>query len=164
MTAALATGAGRFARAQVRYRGRLGVEVGVLVAVDHLRRAGVLSPAEESLYLDIDDWFTAHLPNPSFYDDGNSVGAVTWFKVPVPQPMADRVDALLQLLTAHGVDWDIVSSDAPGEQIYEDDFQVGIIPAERNEQTPMPEGVVLGPTSAGSKRQFSTNGIGNTPA
>lgn len=77
----------RFVRVQAAYRGRLGVEVGVFVAVDHLRRAGRLTPDEEALYLDIDDWFTEHLPNPDFYADGNSIGAVTWFKSPVPPQM-----------------------------------------------------------------------------
>ena len=74
-------------RVQAGYRGRLGVEVGVFVAVDHLRRAGRLTIEQEALYLDIDDWFNEHLANPGFYADGNSVGAVTWFRHPVPEQM-----------------------------------------------------------------------------
>lgn len=142
-------------RVQARYRGRLGVEVGIFVAVDHLRRAGLLSASEEAQYFDIDDWFHAHLPNPSFYDDGNSVGAVTWFTSPVPPEMSERIDVLMSILTAHGVDHDVVHSDDPGERIYEDGYQVGIIPRERDEPTAMPDGLVLGPTSAGSKRGFA---------
>lgn len=76
-----------YVRVQAGYRGRLGVEVGVFVAVDHLRRAGRLTIEQEALYLDIDDWFNEHLPNPGFYADGNSVGAVTWFRHPVPEHM-----------------------------------------------------------------------------
>lgn len=147
----------KYIRVQARYRGRLGVEVGVFVAVDHLRRAGVLSAAEESQYFDVDDWFQVHLPNPPFYDDGNSVGAVTWFKSPVPLEMAERIGTLMSILTAHGVEHDVLSAEDPGEQIYEDDFQVGVVPRERHEPTAMPEGLVLGATSAGSKREFAQN-------
>jgi hypothetical protein len=144
-----------YVRVQARYYGRLGVEVGIFVAVDHLRRAGVLSPAEESQYLDIDDWFNDNLPNPPFYDDGNSMGAVTWFKTPIPTDMAERVAILRNILHAHGVEHDVAIVDEPGETIYEDAFQVGVIPRVRREPTPMPAGLVLGPTSPGSKREFA---------
>lgn len=158
MSPDLSVPSGRYTRIQARYRGRLGVEVGIFVAVDHLRRAGVLSEAEEAQYFDIDDWFNAQLPNPTFYADGNSVGAVTWFKSPVPLEMSERIATLISILNAHGVEHDVISADDPGEQIYEDDFQIGIIPCERDEPTVMPDGLFLGATSAGSKRQFA-NGI-----
>ncbi len=141
-----------FARVQVTYRGRLGVEVGVFVAVDHLRRAGVLSDVERETYLDIDDWFLEHLPTPGFYADGNSIGAVTWFRTPLPEPMQTRVDALCEILRAHGVPFETVRSTDPGTRVYEDELQIGVVPSVRGEPTPMPEGVVQSPTTAGSKR------------
>ncbi|MGF2948069.1 hypothetical protein [Microbacterium alcoholitolerans] len=144
-----------YVRVQARYRGRLGVEVGIFVAVDHLRRAGILSPDEEAQYFDIDDWFRAQLPNPPFYDDGNSVGAITWFKSPLPREMSERVETMCAILAAHDVAYDVVGSDAPGEQIYEDDFQVGDVARVRDDPSPMPEGLEFSPTSAGSKRQFA---------
>lgn len=131
------------------------MEVGIFVAADHLRRAGVLSSEEEARYFDIDDWFNAHLPNPPFYEDGNSIGAVTWFKTPVTSEMSERIRTLMSILTAHSVEHDVVFTEEPGEQIYEDEFQVGVIPPERHAQSVMPEGLVLGATSAGSKRQFA---------
>ncbi len=85
-------------RIQVRYRGRLGVEVGVFGAVDHLRRAGVLNSEQEGRFFDIDDWFQEHLPNPPFYEDGNTIGAITWFKTPIPESMAERIEALRRIL------------------------------------------------------------------
>lgn len=149
------TGAGTvggYRRVQARYVGRIGVEVGIFVAVDHLRRAGRLSDNEIETYLDIDDWFQEHLPEPPFYADGNSIGAVTWFKLPLPQPMTERIDRLVTILDAHGVEHDTVESDDPGEIVYDDCYQVGVVPRARQEQTLMPADVVLGPTSAGSKR------------
>jgi FMN phosphatase YigB (HAD superfamily) len=144
---------------QVEYRGRLGVEVGMFVAVDHLRRAGRLSPAEETRYFDIDDWFNENLLNPDFYADGNSVGAVTWFKAPIPPVMQELIDELCGMLTAHGVAYHRVTSDDPGKVIYEDEFQVGVVPHVRGEPTPPPEGITLTPTTAGSKRAVAESSV-----
>jgi hypothetical protein len=130
---------------QARYRGRLGVEVGVIVAADHLRRGGFLTPEQEQIYVDVDAYLQAELPNPPFYDDGNSIGAVTWFKNPAPAEMMARIERLRELLRAHGVVHDVVTSDDPGEIVYEDHFQIGVIPRMRGDQTPMPEGMVLAP-------------------
>lgn len=148
------TPAARFCRVQAKYFGRLGVEVGVFVAVDHLRRAGKLSADEIATYLDIDDWFNEHLPEPGFYEDGNSIGAATWFKTPIPPDMDERVESLIVILRTHDVPNEIVFADDPGSLVYEDDFQVGVIPTTRKPQTPMPAALALGPTTAGSKRDL----------
>jgi hypothetical protein len=143
-----------YVRLQVSYIGRLGVNVGIFVAVDHLRRADRLTLEEESLYFDVDDWFRVTLPHPPFYDDGNSIAAVTWFKRATAAHMLDRLTPLRGVLTKYGVEHREVESLDPGTIIYEDDFQVGVVPYQRAEPTPMPEGLVLGPTTAGSKRRF----------
>ncbi len=139
-------------RLQATYRGALGVEVGLFVAVDHLRRADRLTEEEEELYFEIDDWFEAELPNPPFYEDGNTIGAVTWFKRAGSAEMRMRLAPLCDILDRYGVPWVAAETSDPGTVIYEDVFQVGVIPHQRFEPTPMPSGVVLGPTTAGSKR------------
>ena len=48
-----------YVRLHADYRGRLDAEVGIFVAVDHLRRADLLSVDEEETYFDVDDWFNA---------------------------------------------------------------------------------------------------------
>ena len=143
-----------FVRLQASYRGRLGVEVGIFVAVDHLRRADRLTEDEEELYFDIDDWFNVHLPNPSFYDDGNTIGAVTWFKKSSTVEMRGRLEPLCRILDVYGVTWVLAESADPGTIIYEDPFQVGVLPYRRLEPTPMPQNIVLGPSTAGSKRHL----------
>ncbi len=145
---------GEFVRLQATYRGRLGIEVGVFVAVDHLRRADRLSEDEEELYFDIDDWFNANLPNPPFYGDGNSVGAVTWFKRSTSPRMLKRLEPLCEILTKYGVEWVVAESSDPGNVIYEDEFQVGVIPHIRADPSPAPPDLALGPTTAGSKRHL----------
>jgi HAD superfamily hydrolase (TIGR01509 family) len=129
------------------------------VAVDHLRRAGKLTVEQEATYLEIDDWFQEHLPNPDFYADGNSIGAVTWFKDPVPSAMQSRVEEMRAILRAHEVEFDTVESDDPGEIVYDDEFQIGVVPYTRAAPTPLPDGAVLAPTSAGSKRAVATSAI-----
>ncbi|GAA1451291.1 hypothetical protein [Nocardiopsis tropica] len=145
----------RYFRIHADYIGRLGTGVGLFVAVDHLRRAGRLSEAEEDLYLDIDDWFREALPTPPFYADGNTVGAVTWFKPEGCAHFTGRLDALRGLLRAHGVEHRRSESDDPGRIVYEDAHQVGAVPRTRRAPTPLPLGTVLGPTTAGSKRHLA---------
>lgn len=145
----------QYRRIQATYRGRLGVEVGLFVAVDHLRRAGQLTPAEEQLYFDIDDWFDERLPHPPFYEDGNSIGAVTWFRASLPETMTLRISQMRVILDLHGVQHEQVWSNNPGQLVYADEFQVGVIPQVRHDPTPMPEGLTLGPTAAGSKRALA---------
>lgn len=118
-----------FVRLQASYRGRLGAEVGIFVAVDHLRRADGLTEDEEELYFDSDDWFEIHLPNP-------------------------RLEPLCRMLDKYGVAWATAESADPDTIIYEDPFQVGAVPYQRLLLTPLPRDVVLGPTTAGSKRHL----------
>jgi len=143
-----------FVRLQATYRGRLGIEVGIFVAVDHLRRADRLTEDEEELYFDIDDWFNLALPNPPFYEHGNSLGAVTWFKRSASAEMLKRLEPLCDILTKYGVEWVAAESSDPGRVIYEDEFQVGVIPYIRSDPSPAPQELVFGPTAAGSKRHL----------
>lgn len=148
-----------FFRVHADYVGRVGVEVGIFVAVDHLRRAGMLSDSEEQLYFDVDDWFRSALPVPSLYTDGNTLGAVTWFRsrVRARTDFVERLNALRGLLSAHGVAPRESVSDDPGRIVYEDDHQVGVVPCVRRpvDPLPFPPGTVLGPTTAGSKRHLA---------
>ncbi|MFD6100168.1 hypothetical protein ACFVWN_28365 [Nocardiopsis flavescens] len=148
-----------FFRVHADYVGRVGVEVGVFVAVDHLRRAGLLSDAEEDLYLDIDDWFRDALPVPPVYADGNTRGAVTWFRDSVRgrEDFTGRIAALRGILTAHGVAHRESTSDDPGTVLYEDGYQVCVLPRSRRpaDPPPFPPGTVPGPTTAGSKRHLA---------
>jgi hypothetical protein len=130
-----------YLRVQARYVGRLGVEVGVFVAVIHLQRAGRQSADEEEVWVEIDDWFKAHLPYPPFYADGNTIRAVTWFRDPMPEDMSTRICRLRTILRRHAVDHDLVRSTEPGQIVYEERFQIGVIPRVRREQAPLPDGL-----------------------
>lgn len=150
----------RFLRLHATYVGRLGAEVGVFVAVDHLRRADLLSLAEEDVYFEVDDWFNENLPNPPFYIDGNPRGAITWFKRDSGADMLGRLESLTQILDAHAVDWVTTCCDDPGEIIYEDPFQVGAVPTVRLDPTPVPHGKPMAESTPESKRALGKRARG----
>lgn len=103
-----------------------GKPVGVFGAMHHLKHAGRLTPEEEALYAAIDGWFKENLPDPPFYQDGNSIGAVTWFKSTASEMMI-QLDPLVEILTKYGNQVNIAKTQAPGIIVYEDDFQVGVV-------------------------------------
>jgi hypothetical protein len=78
-------------------------------------------PAEE-----ITDWFERNVPNSPFYQDGNRIRTVTWFK-------SDAVDAIgkarviADIVGKHGIKIKKVVHVCPGKVIYEDEYQIGII-------------------------------------
>ncbi|OAE00569.1 hypothetical protein [Arthrobacter sp. OY3WO11] len=126
-----------FLRFQTKYVGRTGAPVGVFVAVDHLRRTGRLSEEEITCYAVADAWFQENLPNPPFYEDGNSIGAITWFRESADS-MTTHLDPLLAILDAKEVAWERLSASDPGRIVYQDPWQVGVIPASREPLTPLP--------------------------
>ncbi|GAA3570645.1 hypothetical protein GCM10022419_059360 [Nonomuraea rosea] len=117
-------------RYQVRYCGRLGVPVGIFAACHHLRRQGRLTSADDELFTEVDDWFIARLPYPPFYADGNSIRAVPWFK-PAAAELITALAPLEALLRRYSVAYDVVRSPDPGTIIYEDVFQIGVLPYAR---------------------------------
>lgn len=133
-----------FSRFSAGYIGRTGIPVGVFVAVDHLRRSGNLNEEEIVRYAVVDSWFQDNLPNPPFYDDGNSLGVVTWFRE-TATGMTDQLRPLLAILDAKGVAWERSVSDSPGQVVYEDQWQIGVIPPFRQDVTPLPYAGRLGP-------------------
>ncbi|HEX3775778.1 MAG TPA: hypothetical protein VHV51_15000 [Polyangiaceae bacterium] len=116
----------RYVRFQVMYSGKLGYPVGIFGACHHLRRAGVLSPEDDQLFADLDDWFEREMPSPPFYADGNQAKAITWFKSTAEALML-ALAPLRALLEKHRVEHRIIETDYPGTIIYEDEFQVGVV-------------------------------------
>ncbi len=120
----------KYIRFQARYSGRTGKPIGIFTAFHHLRKRGEISNVDWRYFEEVDSWFKEKLPYPPFYSDGNRVGAVTWFKRSASNEMQDRLSPLVGVLRKYGVELDVASTDDPGEIIYEDDFQVGVIGAE----------------------------------
>lgn len=90
-------------------------------------REDCLSEEDKKLYLDIREWFIENLPIPPYYEDGNTIKAITWFKKDSSKEMLERLKPLVVLLEKYNVEYDIVYSDDVGVIIYEDDYQVAVI-------------------------------------
>lgn len=103
--------------------------VGVFILNWRRIRDGVYSKEDAELYDRTHKWFLENLPQPPFYgnDNENPDGAVTWFKTENADVMLEHIEPLLELLEKYNIPYDVVYTDTPGEIIYEDDFQVGVI-------------------------------------
>lgn len=115
----------RFEAAEANRHGRFP---GVFGLVNGLARAGVLTGEQERFRRVNNDWYNAHLVDPSevdprIYDRAVHPGAASWFKA-VAMGMIGRVEGYLAILDAHGVGWVRLDSGVPGEIVYEDSNQV----------------------------------------
>ncbi|WP_127587468.1 hypothetical protein [Paenibacillus koleovorans] len=121
----------RYMRIQTRYCGKTGKPVGIFAACWHLLRGTMrddcLTEEDKELFLSVEKWFVEHLPEPPFYEDGNTIKAVTWFKTAGCAGMVERLKPLVRLLEKYGVPYDIVFTNHVGEIVYEDDYQVGVV-------------------------------------
>jgi hypothetical protein len=102
---------------------------GIFVVVFHLYRDGKLSEIESREYLITKEWFEEKLPNPPYYDDNNTIRAVTWFKENESTiKMIEKLEPLINIAKKYEV---VIirsySDQAPGKIIYEDGFQIGVI-------------------------------------
>ena len=101
---------------------------GIFVAVWHLVRDKRVTPQEEADYWRHREWYEAHLPLPSYYAEGNPARAITWFKdSTMEHPLLDRLAFYRELAGRYDLEIQIESTEAPGEIVYEDQFQVGAV-------------------------------------
>jgi len=102
---------------------------GIFVVIYHLYRDGKLAEDDSRTYLSTKDWFEEKLPNPPFYDDNNSIGAITWFKAnDKTKIMEERLEPFLMIAKKYDVEIiRTISLEVPGEVIYQDDYQIGVI-------------------------------------
>jgi hypothetical protein len=115
-------------RIHVTYCGKTGKPVGIFGACHHLKRAGRLTPEEAKLFEETDTWYIEALPEPPFYKDGNPQKAIVWFKdTDEVREVVKRLNPLVDLLNKYGVKNMVSRTTAPGEIIYEDQYQVAVI-------------------------------------
>ena len=111
---------------------RHGIRPGVFALVNGLAFDGQLNETEERFRRDTNAWFTRSYTDPAgvvpdIYSHKINPGATSWFKVSVVH-LLEGIDGYLELLHAHGVDYEVVWSTKPGRIIYEDTDQVVVVP------------------------------------
>jgi hypothetical protein len=101
---------------------------GIFIAVWHLVRDGKVTEADAASYWQTRAWFEENLPTPPYYEHGNPRKAVTWFKETAMQShIVKKLDIHQDIATRCGTSIRLVSSESPGEIIYEDDHQVATV-------------------------------------
>ncbi|MFE3603589.1 hypothetical protein [Streptomyces sp. NPDC059142] len=134
---------GEFIRFQSTTRSPRGHFPGVFALANGLARSGALTEEQWRFWRTGNDWYDANYPDPStvdplVYDAGRNPGAVAWFKSSrAAAELIARVDGYLKLLTAHGVAWQELRSTDPGRVVYEDAYQVVVVPYDG----PVPTGI-----------------------
>lgn len=120
----------------VRFQGTVrhprGHFPGVFVLVNGLAQDGRLTAEQERFRRANNDWYDAAYSNPSsvdptVYNHDVNPGAVAWFKSSAHE-LLDRVAGYLEILTAHEIECRRVESSDPGRVVYEDDYQVVVVP------------------------------------
>lgn len=106
---------------------KTGQPVGLFVAVWSILDT-CLTKDEVQEYWQYRRYFEEVLPIPPFYSDGNSIGAVTWFKDnDKTKSLTEKLEFYFRILRKYNVDVVKSQSDNPGTIIYEDEYQVGVI-------------------------------------
>lgn len=123
-----------YVRYQSPARHQRGHFTGVFGLVNGLAREGKLTTEQEQFRRTNNDWYDSAYPDPStidptVYDHDVNPRAVAWFKVTATH-LIERVPGYLEILDAHGVECRVVRSSDPGRVVYEDEFQVVVVPYE----------------------------------
>nr|WP_202454895.1 hypothetical protein [Streptomyces sp. SID8367] len=123
-----------YVRFQGTERHERGHFPGVFVLANELAAQGRLTDEQYRFWRASNDWYDANYPNPTHvdprvYDRELHPGAVAWFKKSADD-LIGRVAGYLELLAAHGVECRRLESADPGRVVYEDAYQIVVMPSE----------------------------------
>lgn len=126
-----------YVRFQARRPSPSGRYPGVFALANGLAHGGKLSPEDWAWWRSNNDWFEATATDPAtvdptVFDRTRHPHTSCWFKGTATH-LLDRVPGYLRLLTAYGVEWVELRSEAPGLVIYEDDVQIVVAQLHRPE-------------------------------
>lgn len=127
-TGKAARGAGRFVRFQAAERNERGGYSGVFGLVNRLATEGRLGDEEEWFRREGNRWYDRAYPRPVNVYERNPQAAA-WFKAEAVE-LIGRVEGYLAILERHGVGYVVLRSDDPGRVVYEDAYQVVVVPYE----------------------------------
>ena len=90
----------------------------------NLIRDKVLTAEEEQLFISIDEWFKAELPEPEPCKNHEEV--ITFFKCDKTGHMIKKLEPAIKLLDKYDKPYDVVYTNFVGTIIYEDEWQIAV--------------------------------------
>ncbi|KUL47716.1 hypothetical protein ADL28_31790 [Streptomyces violaceusniger] len=134
-----------YVRFQNTVRNERGYFTGVFGLINGLARDGKLTDEQERFRRANNDWYNVAYPDPSsvdptVYDRELRPGAAAWFKS-TSQDLIKRVDGYLEILAAHGIGCRMMRSSDPGRIVYEDEYQIVVVPHEAGPGQPSPAAI-----------------------
>jgi hypothetical protein len=104
-----------------------GRRQGIFIALEELRDSGLLLDHEQREYERMVKWFNENLEKPKSFSRSSRPHAkrvaLSWYKDTAIEHIA-RMHTLSNILEAHGILVDVLSTERPGYVVYEDLFQV----------------------------------------
>lgn len=97
---------------------------GVFSLCWNLIRDRVLTAEEEALFVSIDTWFKACLPEPEPCKNREPV--ITFFKCANAGQMLEKLEPAVRLLDKYDKPYDVVYTNSVGTIVYEDEWQVAV--------------------------------------
>ena len=107
-------------------------DVGFFKAAEYLKDHGILSIEDRKDLEELIYWFDHELPIPDYYqaekNRQTAKSATSWFK-DTADVYIKKMNQLVKILETYNVQVErINSSKIPGKQIYEDEYQITVIP------------------------------------
>ena len=116
---------GRFLRfATVRKHPASGRRTGVFIAAYELLEAPELEAATRAAVRDALSWFEHNLPVPDGFEHE---AAVFLFKSDAGESI-HRIWSIVRILREHGIHAEMQTIERPGKVLYEDEYQVAVVP------------------------------------
>jgi hypothetical protein len=108
------------------------LEFGFFWAADYLKNHGILGIGDRQKLEELIKWFDKHLPVPDYYQNKknrqDAKSATSWFK-DSSSNFIQRMNELSVILETYNVEVERISSKKVlGKKIYEDEFQVTVLP------------------------------------
>ncbi|GAA3661501.1 hypothetical protein GCM10022420_044470 [Streptomyces iranensis] len=134
-----------YVRFQSTVRNERGYFTGVFGLINGLARDGKLTDERERFRRANNGWYNMAYPDPSsvdpkVYDRELHPGAAAWFKS-TSQDLIKRVDGYLEILAAHEIGCHMMRSSDPGRIVYEDEYQIVVVPHEAGPGQPSPAAI-----------------------
>ncbi len=115
----------RYMRIQGRENSYItGYPKGIFSLCWNLVRDKVLTEEEEKLFISIDEWFKANLPEPEPCKNHEMV--ITFFKCDNSEQMLRKLETAVALLDKYRKPYDVVYTNSVGTIVYEDDWQIAV--------------------------------------